>query len=646
MPSYLTNYVIKEVRNRKTLTRKAIQDNMSYKGLEEDKIISELTIMRAEKEKQSLQPDNFSKLMDTMEMPVDAYFCASMENLTSSQLRQYSTLSHYVTYAKEDGDIYNKATALLNKLKADPAFFGGISKQRLISQEVALLEAAGEDPIKIRNLIIKGLQITYPEFEEASYIGDMLVFDEGLLLHNLVRTHMREGNINQSIALLTKIIGGLTHVPQDDKDKERLLAPLLLTLAQIHMQENNYADAYQACESGHKLTIKRNNGLYAPDFVELKAYCLHKQGKTDQLPSLILQALAGYLLLRRYNKADNLLQYARNHNIKIETHGMETVRPPMPEPIFAFGDIVNTDNIGQFIASIRHNSGLTLEELCDGLCTKSTLHKLESNRLPLDKVYLLEALMQRLGKHIDHYFDTFPTIEEFRNKQIRDEVNALLILLDYDAADKLLDQLAMKKSFKSGINLQFVESARASIYANKMGRNKELAVMLENALNITRKKKPFDIGQVASTRLAYKEVTAVNQLAICLCSIGEMRKGLCLFEDLIENMDKFYVDEHEKIRMFSAVQYNYSYYLGHAERYKESIDVAIKGSEMDAKHQRLRLLPEFALNIAVCMHRTDENEKCLPYFTLAFYGSMVAERHDNAKIIQDYVIKQFNINYN
>jgi len=635
--------MVKEVRVRRRITLMAMQDSMYLSGMEENAILSQLTILRAEKGHQDIRVKGFKKLMSTLDMPVDAYFCPCLENQTMELLQHYDALTHYVTYAKEDTLFQQKGEDLLNKLKTDTVFAQGINRQKLISQEVVLLEATHKDPAEIKNLILQGLDITYPELAKDPFSGDMLIFEEGPLLHNLARTYMHEGNTAQSIAILKNIFTGLHLLPQDDREKERMYAPMLLTLVQCYMQDKNYSEALAVCNSGLKISLKRNNGFYAPDFAELKAICLLLLGKKDELPLLILHTLAGYCLLRRYSKADNLLHLAHENKININTHGMETIRQPMPEPIFAYGKNIPCGNIGELIAKLRYEANLTLNTLCEGLCHESTLSKIESNPFPLDKVYLLESLMQRLGRHVNHYFDTFIPREEFENKRMRDEIKALLVSRDYDEAKNLLEVLATKKSFQDGANLQFVELAKATIYGDKNRYTADHITMIQKAIKITRKN--FDIGLVARMRLTYHEVTALNQLANSLCGSGNMREGLRLFEDIIDSMNRYYVDEHEKINMFTTVMRNYSTFLGQARRYNDALKNAIAGEDIDVKHGRLRTLPISADNRAVNMLSLGDKENCLPYFAMSYYGSQLVGRQKNAGITHGYVKEHLGVEF-
>jgi len=619
-----------------------IQDTMSHGGIAENDILSQITILRAEKGCQDLKVENATSLLNAIGIPVDAFFCPMMENQTAETLKMHRDLAYCTTHASENAEFAQKAQQLLEAMEADENFTTGINRQLLISQKIILLDAMEENPATIKELIREGLTITHLEYVDGlPDATDALIFEEAPILHTLAHTYMREGDTARAISLLTDILTGLKQMSQDDRDKERMYAPILLTLAQCYMEEKNYDEVLNVCDAGHKISLKRNRGFHVPDFTQLKIYCLHKLGKVDELPILMPQAIAGYLLLRRHSKADSLLQFAKEHNIAINTYGMETVRQPLPLPSYTYGKAIPCDNMGNLIYEIRCDEGLTQANLCDGLCAVSTLSKIESRAYPLDKVYLLEALMQRLGRYIDHYFYTFPTREDFRNKQTRDEVNALLVARKYTEAEELLETLEAQESFTDGhnINKQFVAKARASIYSGVNGYDETHMEMLRNALNITRKKE-FDIKQVANTRLTYYDITIINQIANNLCENQKMREGLRLFEDLIESMDRYYVDEYEKMRTYTMVLNNYAICLWRANRYVESLEFATTASELDAKHSDMRTLPSRFINIACSMLSLGDKENCLPYFALAYYGSVLVGRQGSASVIASHIKEQ------
>ena len=67
--------------------------------------------------------------------------------------------------------------------------------------------------------------------------------------------------------------------------------------------------------------------------------------------------------------------------------------------------------IGKMIVALRIENELSQEELCRGICSVTTLSRLEAGERRPD-ILIFNALLQRLGKSSD-YINTILTLEEF-----------------------------------------------------------------------------------------------------------------------------------------------------------------------------------------------------------------------------------------
>jgi len=134
-------------------------------------------------------------------------------------------------------------------------------------------------------------------------------------------------------------------------------------------------------------------------------------------------------------------------------------------------------------------------------------------------------------------------------------------------------------------------------------------------------------------------------MASALCETKKVREGLRLFEDLIDNMNQYYVDEREKMRMYPTILSDYSTALGRSKRHDESIEYAIKGEEIEVKRSKLTLLPTFAINRACAMLSLGEKENCLPIFALAHYGSGLLGKQKNAVATSKYVKEHLAVDF-
>jgi hypothetical protein len=256
-------------------------------------------------------------------------------------------------------------------------------------------------------------------------------------------------------------------------------------------------------------------------------------------------------------------------------------------------------------------------------------------------VFLLEAILQRLGRSSDLYFDTFLSAQDFNEKQMRNEVTSLLVLLKYDEAAELLEVLEGKKSFQSGINLQFILNAKASIVSAREGYGQAYIELINKAISITIP--DFDEMKITGYRLTYIEITLINKLANYAGENGDVPRALNIYKRLRDNMNYNYLDEHEKVRTYSMILYNYSKYLGLEGRYAEALTLIAEGELLALKHKRLSDMPGFMINKACDLLEIGNKEDSIPFFALSYYGSEIINDLKSQRIDADYVKEKLKI---
>ena len=631
MPCFKSNLMIKEVRARKKSTQHAINKKQDF--TREDEALSPVTISRIENNKQNPTLKTIRALMDAFEMPSKSLFYPCLDNITSEVLSINAELEFCIDWAMEDSQYAERGFSLIKSMKQSGSYDTPINRQYVTSMEVKLLLNGCADFVDLERIIMEGIGLTYAEFDLKKCGEKMLLLNESPLLHSLAEVYLQTGRLTQAVEILEKTLHGLTRTPQDERTKEKIFAPLQLSLANASILQNKYDHALELCDLGMRTTIKRNNGYHAPDFARLKAICLIRLGKTEEARDSLIQAYAGYTLLRKYTSAERLYNEAQDKfGIVFELYGMDTVRKEMPKPEYKFGKTISCDSIKGFFAGLRRESNAKAKDICGGICSQAMLIKIETGESE-SGTYLLEAIMQRYGRHMDNYFSTFMGHDDFMEKQVRDEIKALAVLRKYDELEKLLGSLASSKNFKKGVNLQFVEMMKSLITAKQLSKDERLAD-LRRILSIT--KGTFDIGDTAKTRFTHNELTILNQMASTMCGAGDTKRGLRLFEDIIESMDRYCVDDNEKIRIYAGILGNYANALEKSGRDTESLGYTVSAEEYDLKFKRLYALPRHADNIGCCLLKRDEKEESLSHFALAYYGSKLVNRLSNSNVIMEY----------
>jgi len=613
----------------------------------EESGLENLHLFRLEHERHRTDPVSLQILMDTLSVQMGEFLIPLLENQPDEVIAWRDRL----ICALDRGDII-QAEEILKLFENLEGFEEGINRQFIVSHKARYLEQTGAPNHEILPLIEEGMSITFPEYEHGTVADAILIFEESELLHTKARVLFKDGNLPEAINLLENIRAGLSKLPVDDCERERQLGPVLLTLCAYQLAAKDYASAYEASKEGARISYWRKQGKLMPDFLLCRARSYQGMGMEERSRNLLMAAYFGYSLIRDGEKAKSTLTLSQEQNQNFPTYGADDLANlPRPKEPYNRGEIVSSANIGEFILKLRKKANLTLDQLCQGIYSTGNLSKIEKNQIT-GNVYGMEGIMQRLGRHIDYYLNTFLSGKDFDEKQMRDKIIALAVSHEYEAAGALLGELETKKAFQKGICLQFVMKMKAIIYEAKNGPTPIVLEMLREALQITWPN--FDdrdikcVNSISDRPLAYYEISILNQIAMNYRNIGDYSHAAKLYERIKDSMDNSYVDELEKARMYGALLYNYAKTLSQMARYEEALVIIEEGVNFELRGRRLQNLPDFALNKALCLLEMGQNEECLPYFAQGYYGaSMFADfgSGENMAVIRDYVKERLGIDF-
>jgi len=609
--------------------------------------LESLHVFRLEHERHKTDPVSLQILMDTLSVQMGEFLIPLLENQPAEVIAWRDRL----ICALDRGDVA-QAAEILKLFDTLDGFEEGINRQFILSHRARFLEQTGAPAHIILPLIEEGLDITFPEYRECALSDAVLILEESELLHTKARVLFKDGRMKQAINLLENVRAGLSKLPVDDCERERQLGPVLLTLSAYQLEANDHASAYEAAKEGARISYWRKQGKYMPGFLYNRAKSYHGMGMGDRCESLLKAAYFGYSLVRDSDSAAKVLAEAEELDMSFDTYGAENLAAlPRPQEPYSRGEILASANIGEFILKLRKKANLTLDQLCQGIYSTSNLSKIEKNQIT-GGVYGMEGIMQRLGRHIDYYLNTFLSGKDFDEKQMRDKIIALAVSHEYEAAEELLKELESKRAFQKGICLQFIKKMKAIIYSAKHGPTPCGLDMLREALQITWP--GFDerdgtyIENIASRPLAYYEISLLNQIAMHYRDAGDYACAAGMYEKLKHSMDNSYVDELEKARMYGALLYNYSKALILLRQYERALVIIEEGVNFELRGRRLQNLPDFAINKAFCLVELGKNEESIAYFAQAYYGSsMFADfgGGHNMAVIQDYVRQRLGITF-
>jgi len=592
--------------------------------------LDERSLQRIEKETQQPKPGAFEMLMKAISLPMEGFIYPLLEIISMETIIKCERLSQLLDL----GDTAESET-LFSELEETLGFDDGIYRQFLLSKKARLFELQGKPSSQILALTEEGLSITYDNYNDDEIGDNVLVLEEPEMIHLRARQHRDAGNHNTAIKILNCIYSGLTKLPISDKENERHLAPVLLSLSGCLLLAGDHSGAIKVCEIGAGYSALRRQGRYNPEFELIRARALRGLDRMDECTKPLQHAYTGYLLLSNAERANAVLAEAReDFGVELVLHDVDEIEIPQHQRIpFFRGDPVECSSIGSMLKALRESIDLSQEQLCRGICNKSTLSLMERGINP-GKIWNLEAIMQRLGRDIGLYDNFFMTKKDFVTIQLRNRINILIIDRRNEEAAKLLEDFERLPHISDfAVLKQFLKLAKASIlYGNDSISPIEFEDMLLDALKTTLP--DFDEYNLSDTPLSYTELLIINRYAYLLGVTEKPSRANEIYEQLRLNLNVRYVDETEKVRMYPSIMLNYSTFLEKSGDCNKALEIIAEAENFERSHGNLYDLPLLLFNKGCNYHSLGDISRSKPLFILAYYGASMFENYGQSVYVE------------
>lgn len=277
-------------------------------------------------------------------------------------------------------------------------------------------------------------------------------------------------------------------------------------------------------------------------------------------------------------------------------------------------------NIGEYIKERRRTLGLSQKELSDGVCTTSTLSRIEQNKEnPQD--YILKSLLQRLGlSGSEILFAT--TGSELIYNQLRFDIRQAYISGDYRRADKILSENKELISKLSPTDKQTFETIDTLLKINRSEFSDEEALnRLEAVIRLTCPKYTKDTPPAF---LTYEEILLLNNIALQYAQLGDLDIAIKLLYHIKNFYDRQVCDIEEALRTEPMVLYNLATLLGRDRRYDESIRICEKAVSLATNMGKCFCLPQTYYTYSCSLYnrnRQGDRAYSLEFMKLAYFSA-------------------------
>lgn len=309
---------------------------------------------------------------------------------------------------------------------------------------------------------------------------------------------------------------------------------------------------------------------------------------------------------------------------------------------------MNRFMIGEYIRKQREAKEINQDDLCRGICNRSTLSRIERGRQE-PSYYTLKVLLQRLGIP-EERFQILMGPQEFEIEELQQEIVADNVKHDFSSALKKIERLeTLFQAEQQPVLQQFVLRVRALAGYEKDGQHFDYDYstqreMLTHALELTCA--GINLKNMGRFLLGEDEAKIINQIAITYSEEGNRGQAIEIYRQLIRYVQRNFAGCEVERVLLPLTAYNYSRLLGLERRYEEAIEVAKLGRQCCVRYNRCRMLGGLLLNIAYCLHEMGEDAKSRELLTQSYYVYKIMEEHRSCKVVQNYAKETFGMELN
>lgn len=295
--------------------------------------------------------------------------------------------------------------------------------------------------------------------------------------------------------------------------------------------------------------------------------------------------------------------------------------------------------IGSVIYENRTRRKITQEELCHGICTQTTLSRIENGvQMPRRKIF--EALMQRLGLQMQSYFLPVSQ-EEMERSNLEYAITRKLSHNEYDITE-LLTRYKECSPEMDHMEEQFYLYALASQMMRKDNNYlRALSLLLQGiALTIPE----FSHERICEkTLLTFDEIRIINGISLAYYEIGQYEQAKKFMLFLKEYMHKTDIDFEEKAKLYPMILFNLSNWMGLDGRNEQVYELCSEGIEFCIKNGQLTVFPYLIFNKACSLAKMNRLEEALPVFRQACIIFEALDDMENSRRCRAEVRRAFSV---
>ena len=290
------------------------------------------------------------------------------------------------------------------------------------------------------------------------------------------------------------------------------------------------------------------------------------------------------------------------------------------------------NTIGIALSYYREKYGLSMAQVCEGICSPATMFRIEEGFREVDSL-VSGTLLSRIGKQVLE-FELLLNEKDYNLFRLRKEIDHSMAEKNMDAADKLVRKYQSIMPKKQAVHEQYYLWGKAELLQKRGASKEEIKAVLDAAVLLT---KPF-LGKRKNTSDLYSEIEmklVFRQIQVSediLRKEAELEKML-FFTRKYDSKKRRDQAEMSIIKELARIQKE----KGNTEKELEYIEQALT---LVKESRTMRGLAELhfkkAKLLKEVMHKNKDmqqeyQKQCQVELTMAYYTALVM---DNVELVQ------------
>ena len=509
--------------------------------------------------------------------------------------------------------------------------------------------SGNENHLEICNTLLDTLHISRPAIDLTDFRTLLLSINEVELLIALAQEYYYLQELDTCLSICTQISTYLENAQISYLEKDRLEAEYTIVYTKYLLATGDYETALKlADEKRHQMVLNSDDGplLELTFLTGLGYYFTNEHDK----------ALTHFKTVFYSAHAIESCFSTICHNYVLKNLDLDILDElnPLPDIPLTFYDTkkaIDTSTlgdgtydifspevftIGSLIREFRTEQKLSQLTLCQGLCSKSKLSKIENGTLQPD-IFLTEALLQRLGIS-ERIFTFWGDAREARIYELKFK----LINKIHLPKDVTISYLKELKDLINKNDILLQQFYLLEIGITKESSSEKLAYLFK-ALNCTLPE--FNINLIHNYRLTWAELTLLNIIAIEYRNSELSYKSITHFDKLLEYHSNVPCDILFKCHIFTISLYQFSRILYLQDHHFSLINLFSTSTYRLLKCP-IEFLGAFFFFYCQSLGECSHFENLRQYANYSYYIDLLTEFSPNAFALKKAIKDDFNIDIN